>query len=541
MVVVVESVTITMRGALGWLRKAPSYEVFIAAGNKSSVKVNVKNRKNCHIGLAYETEEENPVVFLMVKKDSFCIPVLIGSSVNRVDGDKYYADVCIKTDVGSYFSYFERRNGNINPITRFSSASSIAGDASTRVMYNGETYTANIETMDTTDYAPILTLEEVAVAHARAKAKKPPTSIEKTYEDQNYTRKIRKLRGSPEMFIPIFSHSSMDIERPYILETLYAMYRIPHLKKTLRRKIMIRFIGELGEDHGALRKEFFEIAASKMVQDTRFCIENGLFDFTPTLDLENIRRGSAEKKVLDVEDDDFYSFVGFFLGHVVFQQVQIEVRFTKTFCSAILKRECREDDIEDVNIATSIQWIRENDVTDAGLYFNGKEQVTNENKERFIKDVVQNELYQKRGGYPRMTKCFHTFVTCEVLSFTPKELSRLISGVERVPMEYLKTTAIYKKCTSATREVVFFWEIMEEESEKFRKEMLKFITGSSSIQHLPGSLNEAIVIERVDKQGSLPTAHACFRRLVLYSYSTKQELKEKLLYALSEGSGFHFV
>ena len=37
---------------------------------------------------------------------------------------------------------------------------------------------------------------------------------------------------------------------------------------------------------------------------------------------------------------------------------------------------------------------------------------------------------------------------------------------------------------------------------------------------------------------SLPKAHTCFNQLVLPTYKTKQQLKDKLLYAIKNSEGF---
>ncbi|KAI5192661.1 hypothetical protein NECID01_2032 [Nematocida sp. AWRm77] len=545
MLVEVVSIRLRMPGSFWLLRGVPSCTVHVQVGSVESVRVHVTDTFFCRVGLVFETEERGePVVVLAFRKERLEIPLEHGVSTVPITGRKYRGEVCVRRSEHDYFSLFEMLRVPGSAFVRLSSVASIGGATTTRVVYNGETYTVDQERMETTEYAPILLNEVVSYAHTKARNSALAAKKDKNSSEYKFVRKVRQFRSQPEMFITLFSHVQVIVDRENVLGSLFNIFIDPTLKHQLKNRMMIKFVGELGEDHGALRKEFFDICALHIVQDRRICMEKGLYDLTPSADLECLERkkeASGKGKCLDVEDALFYSFLGFFLGNVVFQQVQIPTRFTKIFYNALLRIDSTEEDITDASIKASIAWVRNNPVDEMEFMLKDGTPVTEKNKNSFIKEMIYEEVYGKRSGYRKMSAAFYSIVSKEISQFTAEEFARLLSGVETVPVKYLKETAIYKKCMAFTPEVVHFWSILEEGTEEFRREVLRFITGSSSIQYLPNHVNENIFIEKVDEPDNLPTAHACFRLLVLYSYPTKEALKAKLELALRETEGFHFV
>lgn len=564
MLIEVVAIRLWKSGGLRLLRSAPPCSLHVRVGSERSFSVTLPKRDACRVGLVFDTAAAGePALVLEFKQETLELPVPYGTSTLKIAGRKVRGEVLVKLSDCDYFSSYEKARVPEADFIRFSSGVTMGSDSSTRILYNGMTYTVDQEHMETTDYAPILRNEVIGHAHSKARQGKVPNAENQGTAEYAFVRKLRRFRSSPEMFITLFSHVNVEVRREDVLRSFFNIFRDPAMKNQLKKRISIRFLGELGEDFGALRKEFFEICARQLVQDERFCLEHGLLDFTPAAELAELRSGvgvgleaslsagtysapapsttPARQQSLAVDDAAFYSFVGFFIGHAVFQQVQISTRFSTTFYRALLRTPASEADIADPTTRSSIEWIRQNDVSELGFVFANGAAVTNENKDRFVQEMVHEEVYGKRPGYPAMAKAFSAIVVKEVSQFTPQELARLLSGVATVPLNYLKQNTIYKKCSAATKEVGFFWEVLEEGSEAFRRQVLCFITGTSSVQYLPHTVNESIIIEKVHETDRLPTAHACFRRLVLYSYPSKEVLRAKLELAVTETAGFHFV
>ncbi|KAI5185258.1 hypothetical protein NEHOM01_0716 [Nematocida homosporus] len=546
MLVEVDRVAMWRRGKFGWFRSPPSYRLEIACGRDRSNSVSVRGQGVTRVGLVWETGEINgmrlPELVITFSKEVVRLPLVYGVTSLPVETAKYKGSVMVRLCELSCFGMYERDRVARTDLQPFSQEMTFDSGETRRRLYNGETYTVNLRTMETSGYAPILQNESVNLAHMAAKLEASEQSGQNlSSEEASYIRKVRRLRSSPYMFVSIFSYITLETPRDLIVETLYKVYADPRRRKHMQRKICINFVGEIGEDHGALRKEMFELAAARLVQDERICLVDGLFDLTSDADLAQHRQTEKSNLVLDVPDASFYAFMGFFLGYVVFQQVQVVTRFSPLFWKAVLQQEAGYDDITDASVRQSIDWMRANSVNEMEFVDQQGRAVTDKNKEKFIQEVISYETYGKKSGYVELTRAFHALVTNEVLDFTADELSRLVSGVAVVPVDYLMEMAIYKRCNANTREVVFFWNIMKEGTDEFRREVLQFITGSSAVQHVKEGASECIAIEKVNAEGFLPTAHACFRRLVLYTYPTQKDLYQKLVYAMRESGGFHFV
>ncbi|KAI5170610.1 hypothetical protein NEFER03_0069 [Nematocida sp. LUAm3] len=541
MLVEVEQAAMWSRGAFNWFKDYPSYTLQLLSASSNSPITRVSKRTSCRIGLVLDTQDNDAVLEVKIDGEVLHYPVGLGIYSFEVLTKKKKGVVTMRCISSDYFSQHEKDRVSGAEFIRFSSSINVINSESTRIMYNGHTYTVDLEKMETGNYSPILRHQNIRLAYVSSQNIINYTTSESETEDTAFTRKLYRLRSSPKMFISIFSHSFFETSRNKVLDNLYRIYSNYRLKLYLQRRISINFVGEIGEDHGALRKEMFELAAGSLVCDDRFILENGLFDIRGVQELEIIRKSDI-KKSLDIPDENFYTFIGFFIGYVIFQQVQVSVRFSRGFYKAILKQKCTLDDLPEGEKKTSLKWMQDNSVDSLGFEFSNGTSVSEGNKEKFISEVIKEETYDKRVGYKYIVQSFHKIVTPEIFDFTADEVSRLVSGVEKISIEYLRNNAIYKRCTPRTKEVQYFWNILEEETDTFRRDVLLFITGTSSLQMINGSeMNEAIVIERVDSPGSLPSAHACFRRIVLYSYATQNELKEKLTYAIKETGGFHFI
>lgn len=88
--------------------------------------------------------------------------------------------------------------------------------------------------------------------------------------------------------------------------------------------------------------------------------------------------------------------------------------------------------------------------------------------------------------------------------------------------------------------IELFWEVVHEFNDEQRSRLLMFAT-SCSRPPLLGfkNLHPAFCIGKSVRDGSaLPTSATCGNTLMLPVYSSKEELKERLLTALKECEGF---
>jgi E3 ubiquitin-protein ligase HUWE1 len=92
----------------------------------------------------------------------------------------------------------------------------------------------------------------------------------------------------------------------------------------------------------------------------------------------------------------------------------------------------------------------------------------------------------------------------------------------------------------------WFWEVVESFDDTLRRQLLQFWSGSDGMPAEGfAAMDPAFhmgAVERLydsaDTTARLPAAHTCFRQLDLPKYKSAEELKEKLVTAITIGQGY---
>jgi len=177
--------------------------------------------------------------------------------------------------------------------------------------------------------------------------------------------------------------------------------------------------------------------------------------------------------------------------------------------------------------------------------------VTELNKHTYVNLICQHRM---TTAIEKQIKAyldgFHELVKPELISiFTAKELELLISGLPDIDVLDLKSNTEYHGYKTTDQEIVWFWNIMTSLSRSEKAAFLQFATGSSKVplagfSELQGMRGiQKFSIHKVGgPKGALMSAHTCFNSLDLPLYESEEEMREKLLYAIQEGSeGFLFA
>lgn len=87
--------------------------------------------------------------------------------------------------------------------------------------------------------------------------------------------------------------------------------------------------------------------------------------------------------------------------------------------------------------------------------------------------------------------------------------------------------------------IKLFWSVVREFDEKQKQLLLKFVTSCSRPPHLGFSeLHPPFSILSARETAHLPSASTCMHLLKLPMFTDRETLREKLLYAISSGTGF---
>jgi E3 ubiquitin-protein ligase HUWE1 len=118
----------------------------------------------------------------------------------------------------------------------------------------------------------------------------------------------------------------------------------------------------------------------------------------------------------------------------------------------------------------------------------------------------------------------------------------LICGLPFVDLEDLRANTDYAQCGPADELIVWFWAALTSFTAEQKALFVQFVTGTSkvplegfaSLQGMRGP--QKFSIHKAFDSSLLPTAHTCFNQLDLPNYASAEELKTKLIIAITYGS-----
>ncbi|KAM6552582.1 hypothetical protein CsatB_013344 [Cannabis sativa] len=360
----------------------------------------------------------------------------------------------------------------------------------------------------------------------------------------------------------------ISVRRAYVLEDSYNQLRM-RPNQDLKGRLNVQFQGEEGIDAGGLTREWYQLLS-------RVIFDKGALLFTTVGN--NATFQPNPNSVFQTEHLSYFKFVGRVVAKALFDGQLLDVYFTRSFYKHILGVKVTYHDIEavDPDYYKNLKWMLENDVndildltfsmdadeekhilyeknqvTDYELKPGGRNiRVTEETKHEYV-DLVADHILTNaiRPQINAFLEGFNELVPRDLISiFNDKELELLISGLPEIDLEDLKANTEYTGYTAASSVVQWFWEVVKGFNKEDMARLLQFVTGTSKVplegfralQGISGPQRFQIH-KAYGAPDRLPSAHTCFNQLDLPEYTTKDQLHERLLLAIHEGSeGFGF-
>jgi len=172
-----------------------------------------------------------------------------------------------------------------------------------------------------------------------------------------------------------------------------------------------------------------------------------------------------------------------------------------------------------------------------------KTPVTEENKAEFVNLLLDRILI---SGLAHQVKCFRRGLLrvvpepivqriAELMS--AKEIELMVCGIEEVDVDDWEKHTQYENGFTHDHQVVrWFWDVVRAMSQQARAALLSFCTGSSQVPS--GGFRflqpELFTIQRVAVTDRFPEAHTCANTIDLPLYSSREELEQKLKFAIQE-------
>jgi len=369
----------------------------------------------------------------------------------------------------------------------------------------------------------------------------------------------------------LHSRLQLYIDRDRLLEdSLSALLQKP-ASELLAPGMSVHFAGELGADAGGLTRDWFDSVAKALVEGAEDALGGSLLATAAdqTLVPRPGPQDYAANKALCDERYKSLMAVGRFLALAVIRERPLPLSFSNVACKHLLGKPVGMADVQQLDpefYKSRVQAVlKEGGLSEmeavlgeslkfmsapTELYRQPRELkeggesivVTEENKAEYVELLCEAYLCNgMRREITCMLQGFWDLLPSWLLQHyrvTPRELSLLISGVARLdPKEWAKcsdghTTQVHK----------WFWEVLEELNQEQKCMLLHFTTGSSRLP--PGGfpdLQPKFNVMVAPSAGErLPVAHTCSNQLVLQDYTSKEQLREKLLIALST-EGFELV
>ncbi|KAG0372985.1 hypothetical protein BGX24_012320 [Mortierella sp. AD032] len=350
-----------------------------------------------------------------------------------------------------------------------------------------------------------------------------------------------------------------QVHRGSVFEDGYE--HLNHLGPKLKGRIAISFIDqygmpEAGIDGGGVFKEFL---TSLVLQafDTNY----GLFmNTSDQLLYPNPHRFAQERTQLK-----HYEFLGRILGKALYEGILIDAAFAGFFLSKCLGQVNYLDDLPSLdpvlyrglmflkNQAEDFQALSLNFTVDdeemgqtvsKELIPNGTNiMVTRENRIRYIYLMAH---YRLNTQIDRQCRAFFQGLSDLIdpkwlWMFNQQELQVMLGGAQTgISLKDLQQNVVYSNFERTDPTIEYFWSVVEEMSEEDRRLLVKFVTSCARPPLLGfAELNPKLCIRNAgQEEDRLPTSSTCMNLLKLPAFTSRQRLKEKLMYAIHSEAGF---
>jgi hypothetical protein len=356
----------------------------------------------------------------------------------------------------------------------------------------------------------------------------------------------------------------LHVERAHVLGGAIQWFGAMNGLHIRSGEIEVFFLGEEGSDAGGLRREWFYLVGREIVND-------GIMIETEPHSGRLLPNSIGENNM---------EFVGKFIAKAIRDGQRVPIRFAKVIYRYILEG---LDNVEfDLDMYTeqspdhgrSLRWILDNnessegweeatrdlsfsvDIVELGVHrvhdliVGGSHiRVSQENKEEYVQRVIE---FKMRDAFrPQIESFLAGFFAVlphdDVMNlFTPEELEMIIAGRPELDVADLREHTTYISYSDTDQPIVWFWEVVENFDQDQLALLLQFSSGTP-LAPVGGFASLPFKIARVGlhenpANNPLPSAHTCLNQLDLPAYTSKDELKDKLLRSISLGSeGFGFA
>lgn len=161
--------------------------------------------------------------------------------------------------------------------------------------------------------------------------------------------------------------------------------------------------------------------------------------------------------------------------------------------------------------------------------------ITAENYQHYSDEVKAILMDYLKGPYEEIRQGFNSVIPAVMIASQPVEtLEKYLCGAEFVDIGLLRKITKYEDFSVDTPEdhptVQYFWNTLNGFTQKQLSLYLRYVWGRSRLGASQSNNHKLSYVS--GKDDMIPEAHTCFFQLDLFDYSSEEEFRKKLLYAI---------
>jgi hypothetical protein len=325
-----------------------------------------------------------------------------------------------------------------------------------------------------------------------------------------------------------------------------------------RSAMRIHFVGERGVDAGGLHREWLLLLNQCLADET-----TGVFRCVDTFE-QTVYLNSNSKPDIGANHLAYFLAAGRLIGRSLLEGHTLGFHLALPLLKLILGLPVSFNDLEyfDTEAYKSMLWIlASEDVESLGLTFSLMEQrgselvevnliedgcniaVIQANKELYLERRFRYLLFESVSSqlYAFLKGVYDVIPQELLLLFDPEEFDYLLCGSDEIDVDDWQRNAQWSDNLRDHDVLRWFWEIVREMPNEYRRRLLHFATGSSrvpiagfsALTSLDGRLYPFTLKGVSVEENEYIWGHACFNQLDLPLFATRAKLSEALYATLN--------
>ena len=158
-----------------------------------------------------------------------------------------------------------------------------------------------------------------------------------------------------------------------------------------------------------------------------------------------------------------------------------------------------------------------------------------DNLNEYIELSKQERIKEFKNSLEFLKKGFYSVIPYDILQvLTWPQLEEMICGENKINIYEFMTNTTYEGYSGNDKIIKWFWEWFESTNDEERIKYLKFVSGRTRLPKSGNVINYKHIISKAihAQKNEFPKSMTCFFKLNLPEYDTKEQLIEKMKYAI---------